>query len=317
MGLRAKFNLVMLVAFLVGLGLAGLLSYTLVNRNALHQVLNEADILDGQATAMAEYTANEIAPLLVSQFSRRFLPQSIPAWATQTNFRSLQQQMPDYSFRAVVFNPTNPADSPADWQANIIETLKHQPGLKRLITERDTPTGRILSVSHPIIITNPACLECHSTPAAAPATMIDLYGSNNGFGWKLNQVLGAQIVSVPMSVPFDRANRTFVSVMAGLAVVFVVMMVLLNLLLHFVIIRPVRNISARATEVSMGNMDAPEVVVRGKDEIASLAESFNRMRRSLANALKLLGSIPQACPGSRNSSAATRSRARWAAVRWA
>ena len=114
-------------------------------------------------------------------------------------------------------------------------------------------------------------------------------GSNNGFGWKLNQVLGAQIVSVPMSVPFDRANRTFVSVMAGLAVVFVVMMVLLNLLLHFVIIRPVRNISARATEVSMGNMDAPEVVVRGKDEIASLAESFNRMRRSLANALKLLG----------------------------
>ena len=119
--------------------------------------------------------------------------------------------------------------------------------------------------------------------------MVDLYGPDNGFGWKLNEVLGAQIVSVPMRVPFERADQTFLTVMAGLAVVFLVMMVLLNLLLHYVIIRPVRRISAGANEVSMGNMDAPEVVVRGRDEIASLAESFNRMRRSLANALKMLG----------------------------
>ncbi len=289
MGLRAKFNLVMLVAFLVGLGLAGGLSYTLVSRNAFSQVLNEAEILDAQASAINQYTANEIAPLLASQFSRRFLPQSVPAWATQTNFRSLQKRLPDYSFAAVVLNPTNPADTPADWQARIIAALTQQPELNKLVTERDTPTGRILSVSHPIIITNPACLQCHTTPDMAPATMIDLYGPNNGFGWKMNQVIGAQIVSVPMSVPFERANRTFVSVMAGLAVVFAVMIVLLNLLLHFVIIKPVRDISARAIEVSLGNMDAPELVIRGKDEIASLAESFNRMRRSLANALKLLG----------------------------
>jgi protein-histidine pros-kinase len=60
------------------------------------------------------------------------------------------------------------------------------------------------------------------------------------------------------------------------------------LLLYYIIIRPVRRISAGALEVSMGNMDAPEVVVRGNDEIASLAVSFNRMRRSVANALKLL-----------------------------
>jgi HAMP domain-containing protein len=31
------------------------------------------------------------------------------------------------------------------------------------------------------------------------------------------------------------------------------------------------------------------VILRGRDEIASLAASFNRMRRSLANALRMLG----------------------------
>ena len=65
---------------------------------------------------------------------------------------------------------------------------------------------------------------------------------------------------------------------------------MLNLLLHFVIVKPVRRISAIASEVSLGNMDAPEFTVRGRDEIASLSESFNRMRRSLANAMKLLES---------------------------
>jgi protein-histidine pros-kinase len=244
--------------------------------------------MNGQASAISVYTAREIAPLLASQFSRRFLPQSVPAWAAQTNFRTLQQSFPDYSFRTVMLNPTNPADQATGWQADIIESLRRD-GAKELVTERETPTGRILYVASPITITDPACLVCHSTPSAAPATMVDLYGSDHGFNWKLNEVLGAQIVSVPMQVPLARANQTFLTVMAGLACVFLVMLVLLNILLHRVIIRPVSRIAATANEVSMGNMEAPEVIVRGRDEIASLAASFNRMRRSLANALRMLG----------------------------
>lgn len=294
MGLRAKFNLAMLLAFLVGLGLTGMTSYDLVTTTARQQVLSEAAIMNGQASAIAQFTVNEIAPLLVDQFERRFLPQSIPAclipaWVTQSNFRLLQQKFPDYSYNVVVENPTNPADMPVDWQSDIIRNLKAQPSLNELVTERDTPTGRILSVSRPIIITNPACLRCHSTPEAAPATMIDLYGSKNGFGWKLNEVIGAQIVSVPMSVPNTQAWNTFVRVMSTLVAIFVTMIILLNLMLHFVIIKPVRIISAQATDVSMGNMDAPEIPAMGRDEISSLAVAFNRMRRSLANALKLLG----------------------------
>jgi HAMP domain-containing protein len=288
MGLRTKFNLVMILALLVGLGLAGAMSYHLVYFNARRHVLSEAAILHGQATAIAQFTANEIAPLLVGQFNRRFLPQSVPAWVAQTSFRSLQKDFPDYSFRAVVKNPTNPDDVPADWQADIIRMFKLSPTEKELVTERDTASGRILSIAYPIIVTNSACLQCHSTPAAAPATLVDLYGQDHGFGWKMNEVIGAQIVSVPMSVSYNAAKNTFLRVMGGLSGVFIVMMVLLNLLLYFVIIKPVRRISDQATAVSLGDMDAPELVARGHDEIASLTQSFNRMRRSFANALKLL-----------------------------
>ena len=288
MGLRLKFNLVLLVGLAVGMGLASLLSYRLIFESARAHVLSEASLMAAQADAMSSYTANEIAPLVASQFSRRFLPQSVPAWAAQTNFRAIQAQLPDYSYRTVVINPTNPADVPADWQHDIIKTLQSDRDLKQVITERPTPTGPILSMSRPIVISDAACLTCHSTPENAPASMIDLYGTKNGFNWKLNEVLGARIVSVPMAVPLALAWQTFSGVLVWLGVVFVIMMLLLNLLLQFAIIRPVRSISASANEVSLGNMDAPECKVRGRDEIATLGESFNRMRRSLANALRML-----------------------------
>ncbi|HTZ71761.1 MAG TPA: DUF3365 domain-containing protein [Acetobacteraceae bacterium] len=288
MGLRAKFNLVMLVAFVVGLGLAGALTYRLLQDNARREVLGEAAIMIGQAATISHYTDHEIAPLLADQLKLRFLPQTIPFWAAKTNFRALQKQFPDYSLSELATNPTNPDDRPTDWQADIIDLFRHDPSLKEFISQRDSPTGPILSVSHPIRVNDPSCLTCHSTPAAAPASMVDLYGSANGFGWKPNDVVGAEIVSVPMRVALDRAWRAFEVVMANLAGVFLLMIVLLNVLLQYVIVRPVRKIAAAASEVSLGNLNAPEFDVRGKDEIASLAESFNRMRRSLANALKLL-----------------------------
>jgi HAMP domain-containing protein len=288
MGLRAKFNIVLLFAFLVGLAVAGPLSYYLVRDDARNDVLQEAAVMIGQANSITAYTDREIAPLLVDQMKLRFLPQIIPFWAVQSNFHSLQEMFPDYSMRQPATNPTNPADRPTDWQADIIEVFRRDPTRTEFVTTRDTATGPILSMSHPIRITDKGCLACHSTPAAAPPTMIDLYGPNNGFGWKMGDVVGAQIVSVPMAVPLERAWHTFEYVMIGLVAVFALIAILLNILLELVIIRPVRRIAAMAGELSLGNMDVPEFEMRGRDEIKFLGDSFNRMRRSLANALKML-----------------------------
>ena len=87
----------------------------------------------------------------------------------------------------------------------------------------------MLSLSQPITITNEKCLICHSDPKLAPATMIDIYGSNNGFGWKLNETIGAQIVSVPMTVPLERAHQAFLVFMALMAGIFVLLFILINI----------------------------------------------------------------------------------------
>jgi protein-histidine pros-kinase len=290
MGLKAKFNLVLLLAFLVGLLLAAVLSWQIVHENARREVVQQAEVMMAQASAIRDYTAKEIGPLLAGQIKVRFLPHTVPSWAAQTNLRTLAAQFPDYTYKEAALNPTNPADRATDWESGIIAEFARNPSLTSFTSTRDSPTGPILSISRPIRITDKDCLSCHSTPSAAPTSMIDLYGSANGFGWKLGDVAAAQIVSVPMQVALDRASAAFKIYLLALVTVFAVTIVLLNLLLHFVIVKPIRRMSDIASEVSLGNMDAPEFAERGRDEIASLAGSFNRMRRSLANAMKLLES---------------------------
>ena len=81
-----------------------------------------------------------------------------------------------------------------------------------MVGERETPTGRSLYLAHPIK-TDASCLECHSLPAHAPHAMVASYGTANGFGWKLNKLVGAQIISVPMSVPVADRKQAFLNLM--------------------------------------------------------------------------------------------------------
>jgi protein-histidine pros-kinase len=120
--------------------------------------------------------------------------------------------------------------------------------------------------------------------------MVDLYGNGNGFGWTQGDVIGAQIVSVPMTLALTRANRSLLTFVAALSAVFLVMLVALNVLMHFIILKPMQRITTLARDVSAGKPDVPEYAVKGRDEIASLGRSFNLMHRSLQNAMRMLES---------------------------
>jgi HAMP domain-containing protein len=50
----------------------------------------------------------------------------------------------------------------------------------------------------------------------------------------------------------------------------------------------VNRLSSMASNVSLGKTDIAEFPVAGKDEISELSKSFNRMARSLIEAMKML-----------------------------
>jgi protein-histidine pros-kinase len=289
MGLRMKFNLVLLVAFAVGLALAAYLSDRILKDNAREEVVQNARIMIESALGARAYTAEHVKPLLTLQMKRQFLPQTVSAYAAAQSFKALRTKFPEYTYKEAALNPTNPNDRASDWEADIVREFRDNAERKELIVERDTPTGRMLNLARPLGIYDEGCLTCHGKVEDAPKTMTDIYGVNNGFGWKMGEIIGAQIVTVPMSVPLARAQQTFTTFLILLSGVFALLLVLLNILLHFVVIRPVTRIAGIANEVSLGKPDVPEYVKPGSDEIASLSQSFNRMRLSLENAMKMLG----------------------------
>jgi HAMP domain-containing protein len=125
-------------------------------------------------------------------------------------------------------------------------------------------------------------------PSAAPKTLIDKYGPSNGFNWALHEVIGADFVSVPMALPVARSDAVLRTFLVSLLVVFVALLIALNAMVHLLVTRRIRALSQAADEVSLGKLDSDAFVERGRDEIASLAASFARMKTSLVEAFKMI-----------------------------
>ena len=290
MKLLLKFNLIFVLVFAAGLAVTAYIARDLLRANAEAEVAGNARLLMESAVAARTFTSNQIAPLLQTQMKYTFLPQSVPAYVATEVLGELRKKYPEYSYKEATLNPTNPRDRAVEWEADLVNQFRNNSTVTEYIGQRDTPVGRTFYIARAMKITNPNCLVCHSVPDAAPAPMIQKYGTANGFGWNLNEVIGAQVVSVPMEVPFKRAEQTFGVFMSLIVGVFLTIGVVLNLMLWALVIRPVTRLSGLADRVSMGEMEAPEFETKARDEIGTLAESFGRMRKSLVQAMKMLES---------------------------
>ena len=288
MGLRLKFNIVLTLVFAAGIAVSAFVSHKLLQDNAKAEVLRNAGLMMEAALSVRGYTVSQVKPHLDYQLQEKFLPQTVPAYAATETFNSLRKKYPDFAYKEATLNPTNPRDRAVEWEADVVNAFRNNAAEKELVGERDTPSGRMLYIARPIQIKDAACLACHSVPSAAPASMIALYGESNGFGWKHNEIVGAQVVSVPMALPIKNANDTFMVFMGSLAAIFLATFVVLNVMLSFMILRPIARMSGAADRISTGDFNVPEFTGKGGDEIAALGTSFNRMRRSLQKALKLI-----------------------------
>jgi len=298
MKLLARFNLIFITIFGIGTVIAVWFAYGFLRVNAKDEVLAQARLMMETTLATRSYTAQQIQPLLnkMQAHSAEFMPQTVPAYSATQVFDYLHKRNPEYSYKEATLNPTNLVDRASDWEADVVNSFRNDDTKKEMIGERESPTGRSLYYARPLSIQSAACLECHSIPANAPPSMVKQYGSNNGFGWKLHEVIGAQIVSVPESLPIQIADRALKTLIFYFVLVAVIVLIVLDAVLIATVIRPVGRLSRVADAISQGKLEVEELPAQGKDEISKLAASFNRMQRSLVRAMKMLESDEDSGP---------------------
>jgi len=102
-------------------------------------------------------------------------------------------------------------------------------------------------------------------------------------------LFGAVSVLYVFVDPYQR-NAPWVEWMwTGVAfAIFLALFIILNLMLHFVVVRPLSRMARAADAISTGNLTLLDLPATGKDQVAVLARAFNRMRRSLEKAMKMM-----------------------------
>jgi len=251
--MKLRVNLVLLVVAAIVVELFAAVSTPFLENIARANVLQRARIMMEAAAGIRTYTSNEIAPLLTAMAGEdKFHPQTVPAYAATKNFAALAAKFHDYLYREAALNPMNTANRAVAWEAEIINNFRRNPSLQELITERETEAGRILNLSHPIV-SGRNCLTCHGTAEGAPRAVVEAYGAQNGFGWKLNEIVGAQIVSVPMAVALEQSATIRGLFICVLMCVFLLLIALFNLL-------PILLAALSRREAGMTDTAHPKVV---------------------------------------------------------
>jgi protein-histidine pros-kinase len=182
------FNLVFIPVLVLSFFGAAYIVRGQLQENAEQQILENSRVMMQTARASRLYTTKQIAPLLDHEQSR-------VDKANNNLFQILDMQLPTALQKA-------------------IEVTGH----------RETPDGDSLYLCAPIRVDDASCLTCHSTAETAPLEIVKIYGTANGFGWKLNDVVGAQIVSIPAKltdVSAENAFRIILLWLGGISLVFV------------------------------------------------------------------------------------------------
>ena len=252
MSLRLKFNLVLAGVLLLAVLGAGIYINQFLQKSAIAEVQHNSQIMMHSAMAIRDYTTELVKPHLDVTLAEKFLPQTVPAFAATETLRRLQGRFPGYEYKEAVLNPTNVRDRANEWEERVIGDFRE--GRADLKTEVTGEVGegmyRAMYVARPITIKQAQCLACHSTPSAAPPTMLKVYGDKNGFGWGMNETVGIQVVKVPMYFPLEKARQTFNTVMTALIASFLLLFVVLNLSLSSLVIEPMARLNLKLEDLA-------------------------------------------------------------------
>ncbi|VEP16977.1 putative sensor with HAMP domain protein [Hyella patelloides LEGE 07179] len=291
--LGTKLNIILGLALLITLIICGLSLSQILEKKVKQEVNNKAFIIIETMNSVRKYTNDQIKPELASilENSTSFLPETVPSYAAKEVFEELRKQ-PDYqqfTYKEATLNTTNPRDKADPFETELVTQFRQNQNLQEMTGFRNDLNNMSYYIARPLAIKDASCLSCHSTPERAPKNLIATYGSENGFGWKLNEIVGTQIISVPANEVINTAKNIKLSIIGVVFTLFIASILGINLFLKKSIIDPIKNMAVLANKISTSDLQS-KFEHNSNDEIGHLASSLNRMILSLQMAIDMINS---------------------------
>jgi len=301
MRLETRFAGIIASCFVFGICTAGYISYRLEARQAREEVKQKADMVLETAMAVRAYTSEEVAVALQAMDDKgSFHAAQVPSFAAQSAMRRLAQKLPEYQYRESSLNPTNLNDRATDWEVGLLRAFQADPQRTELSGELGAGQDRQYYVARPIRMGSPACLYCHSTPEAAPRAMVARYGAGNGFGWRMGDVVGLQLVRVSTAPAEAKAFNSVVVTIGSITSVFVLAAAVMLLLLRRHVTSPLEALTRVALATSLDKpLDKSQEDIPlppGHGQFEELQRAIQRLKASMDHALRLIERRPAISP---------------------
>ena len=296
LNLGAKFTLLLALVFLTGMVASWFALSEALQSKAEREVVSKAQILLKTMNSVRQYTSENINVHLRPLLDQRsqFISETVPGYSARRVFEYFRsgKDYEDFIYKEATLDPTNPLDKADSFEASLVEGFRRDPTLPEQTGFREIGGRNMFFTARPIRIRSASCLECHSVPSAAPASMIEAYGSSNGFGWNMGDVIGSQIVYVPAQAVFSAGQQSAVLVTGIFVAIFALAAIAITVFFRRAVVRPLGGLTAATQALSRGNPDSeppasspekskiPETAVHG-DEIVQLAERFDFMTREV------------------------------------
>ncbi|KAM3096401.1 DUF3365 domain-containing protein [Phormidesmis sp. 146-12] len=289
--LATKFTLLLSLVFVGAIALSGFALSHALEQKAEGEIAYRSQILSETMNSVRAFTNTRISPLLMPMVETQptFIPESIPSFTVREVFEGLRKndEYKDFFYKDALLNPTNLRDKADVFETDLTKQFQSNPKLKNISGFRDSVGEKLFYSARPFSVKNATCLRCHSTPQAAPKSHIASYGSENGFNWKLNEVLGSQVIYVPASKVFDDASRASSLIIGIFIGIFALVILLINYLLKRNVLQPIKPMAQLAQKISMNEISAEEAaefeheklapIAKRNDELGQLGRVFQRM----------------------------------------
>ncbi len=287
MGIRMRSILVMGILGLLAIAAIGITSYKLSVNNALSEAKIKSSIILNYAMATKKYMKQVQRPLVKELIeSDRFYPELMSGFVTaRGTFELFKESSPDYTFKQATLDPLNPSNKADQDEIGFIKTFAQNPKLKSA-EGRITKSGTdLFYFAQPIKVGNTGCLTCHGDPYDAPKDQVEIYGTETGYNWNLDDTVAAFVVYIPTESALAAAKQLSLTLVGiGAGGIFLILLILWFFLDRSVVL-PIVQLAHRTESFSLGeNLDDP-ITKKSNDEIGKLAQAIERLRISLVKLL--------------------------------
>ena len=280
------------IKLLLLIGISVIISSGILIHRTYTSVTSYVELLTSQQLSLAlnfdlairEYVADTIRPMMFNLVGEgKFVPETMStSYVARRIFEKVNKKFPNYIIKFSSVNPRNPVNLAGPEELDMIAYFNNNPD--HTVWEGAVVIGgKKYYATFSAMRMEKSCLRCHGDPAVAPLELIERYGSNASFYHPIGKVVGLDTIAIPSDTVKSLLLKENFKNLGFLVVVIALLCASIVFIFKFVITDRLSKITHHFldAEKQSEKLKIGRVEVEGTDEIAILAESFNKLSTKL------------------------------------